>query len=76
MAAPAAVSSVWPPVGTDDSVEITLNGERVRVIGSDARGPLRLKIPAGPQTIGVAVVRNANARGVDDLFSEHAAAPA
>ena len=62
-----------PPVGADDSVEVTLNGERIRVIGRDARGPLRLKIPAGPQAIGVAVVRKANARGVDDLFSEHAA---
>jgi mono/diheme cytochrome c family protein len=63
-----------PPVGTDDAVEITLNGERIRVLDRNARGPLRLKIPAGPQTIGVAVVRKANARGVDDLFSEHAAA--
>ena len=35
-----------------------------------AAGPVRLKIPAGPQTIGVAIVRRANARGVDDLFSE------
>jgi cytochrome c551/c552 len=59
-----------PPVGTDDSVEITVNGERVRVLGRDARGPVRLTIPAGPQTIGVAVVRRAHARGVDDLFSE------
>jgi mono/diheme cytochrome c family protein len=63
-----------PPVGTTDSVELMLNGERLRLIGNDARGPLRLKIPAGPQTIGVAVVRKSNARGVDDLFSEHAAA--
>jgi mono/diheme cytochrome c family protein len=62
------------PVGTDDSVEITLNGERVRVLGRDARGPVRFKIPAGPQTIGVAIVRRANARGVDDLFSELASA--
>jgi hypothetical protein len=62
-----------PPVGTTDSVEITLNGERVRLVGNDQRGPVRLKIPAGPHTIGVAVVRKANARGVDDLFSEHAA---
>ena len=62
-----------PPVGADDSVEVTLNSERVRVLGRDARGPLRLKIPAGPQTIGVAIIRKANARGVDDLFSEHAA---
>jgi mono/diheme cytochrome c family protein len=59
-----------PPVGTGDSVEITLNGERVRVLAPDARGPLRLEIPAGPQTVGVAIVRRANARGVDDLFSE------
>jgi len=61
------------PVGVDDSVEVTLNGERIRVLDRNARGPLRLKIPAGPQTIGVAVVRKSNARGVDDLFSEHAA---
>ena len=61
------------PVGTDDSVEVSINGERVRVLDRTARGPLRLKIPAGPQTIGVAVVRKSNARGVDDLFSEHAA---
>jgi hypothetical protein len=58
------------PVGGDDSVEITLNGERLRVLDRNARGPLRLKIPAGPQTIGVAIVRRSNARGVDDLFSE------
>jgi mono/diheme cytochrome c family protein len=61
-----------PPVGTTDSVEITVDGERVRVVGNDARGPLRLKISAGPHTIGVAIVRRSNARGVDDLFSEHA----
>ena len=61
-----------PAVGGDDQFEITLNGERVQLLGRDARGGVRLKIPAGPQTIGVAVVRRANARGVDDLFSEHA----
>jgi mono/diheme cytochrome c family protein len=61
------------PVGTDDSIEVSINGERVRVLDRTTRGPLRLKIPAGPQTIGVAVVRKSNARGVDDLFSEHAA---
>ena len=59
------------PVGTDDQVEITLNGERVRLIGRDApRGNPRLTIPAGPQTIGVAIIRRSNARGVDDLYSE------
>jgi mono/diheme cytochrome c family protein len=64
-----------PPVGVDDEVEITLNGERVQLVGrTPPRGGIRLKILAGPQTIGVAVVRRANARGVDDLFSEHASA--
>ena len=58
------------PVGGTDPVEVTLNGERVRVLDSNTRGPLRLKIPAGPQTIGVAVIRRSNARGVDDLYSE------
>ena len=59
-----------PPVGVDDAVEITIDGERVRVLGRDARGPVRLAVPAGSHAIGVAVVRRANARGVDDLFSE------
>jgi mono/diheme cytochrome c family protein len=45
------------PVGGADPVEVTLNGERIRVLDNNTRGPLRLKIPAGPQTIGVAVVR-------------------
>jgi mono/diheme cytochrome c family protein len=58
------------PVGGTDPIEVTVNGERVRVLDNNARGPLRLKIPAGPQTIGVAIVRRANARGVDDLYSE------
>jgi mono/diheme cytochrome c family protein len=58
------------PVGGTDPVEVTLNGERVRVLDGATRGPLRLKIPAGPQTISVAVVRRSNARGVDDLYSE------
>src|SRR5687768_2677534 len=58
------------PVGGNDPVEVTLNGERVRVLDGTTRGPVRLKVPAGPQTIGVAVVRRANARGVDDIYSE------
>ena len=57
-------------VGGEDAVEVTLNGERVRVLDRNARGAVRLTIPAGPQTVGVAVVRKANARGVDDLYAE------
>jgi hypothetical protein len=60
-----------PAVGVDDDVEITIDGQRVQVVGrTPPRGGLKLKVPAGPHAIGVAVVRKANARGVDDLFSE------
>src|ERR1043166_8817607 len=60
-----------PPVGVDDEIEITLNGQRMQLLGRNVpRGGVRLKIPAGPQTIGVPSVRRATARGVDALFSE------
>ena len=58
-------------VGGDEQVEITLDGERLRVLGRDAR-EVRIKVPAGPHSVGVAVMRKANARGVDDLFEEYA----
>jgi hypothetical protein len=57
-------------VGSDESLEITLNGERVQLLGRSAPRDIRLRIPAGPQTIGVAIIRANNARGVDDLWSE------
>jgi mono/diheme cytochrome c family protein len=59
-----------PAVGADEALEITLNGERLRLLDRTIPRDLILKIPAGPQTIGVAIVRQRNARGVDDLFSE------
>jgi hypothetical protein len=58
-------------VGGDEQIEITLDGERLRLLGRDARD-VRIKVPAGLHSVGVAVVRKANARGVDDLFSEYA----
>jgi hypothetical protein len=59
-----------PAVGGDEPLEITVDGVRMRLLGRDAPRDTRLKIPAGPHTVGVAIVRQANARGVDDLFSE------
>jgi cytochrome c551/c552 len=60
-----------PAVGVDDEAEITIDGVRVQVIGrTPPRGGIKLKVPAGPHTVGVAVVRKSNARGVDDLFAE------
>ena len=60
-------------VGADEAIEITLNGERLRLLERDAAPVVRLRLPAGPQTIGAAIVQRKNARGVDDLFSELAA---
>jgi hypothetical protein len=58
-------------VGTDDEVEITIDGQRVQTIGrTPPRGGIKLKVPAGPHQVGVAVIRKANPRGVDDLFAE------
>jgi cytochrome c551/c552 len=60
-----------PPVGVDDEVEITIDGERVQLVGrTPPRGGIKLKVAAGPHTVGATVVRRANARGVDDLFAE------
>ena len=62
-----------PAVGGDEAIEITLDGERLRVLaGREAAREVRLTVPAGSHAVGVAVVRKANARGVDDLFAEFA----
>ncbi|HEY6509404.1 MAG TPA: DUF1592 domain-containing protein [Vicinamibacterales bacterium] len=62
-----------PAVGGDEGIEITLDGDRLRVLtGREVAREVRVKVPAGPHTVGVAVVRKANARGVDDLFAEFA----
>jgi hypothetical protein len=61
-----------PAVGTDEPVEITIDGARLLLIGRDAPRVNRVRVPAGAHAVGVAVVRQANARGVDDLFSEWA----
>ncbi|HZI80636.1 MAG TPA: DUF1592 domain-containing protein [Vicinamibacterales bacterium] len=60
-----------PAVGVDDEAEITIDGVRVQVVGrTPPRGGIKLRVPAGPHTVGVAVVRRSNPRGVDDLFAE------
>jgi hypothetical protein len=59
-----------PAVGGDEAVEITLDGERLKVVEANARGDVRLKIPAGPHQLGAAIVRRASGHGADDLFSE------
>src|SRR5688572_4808606 len=57
-------------VGVDDAVEITIDGRRVQLVSPATSDPVRLRVTAGPHVVGVAVVRRAHVRGVDDLFSE------
>jgi len=56
-------------VGVEDPVVVTLNGEEAATIGPDNRGAVTLRIPAGPQTLGVAMIPSAQQRGVDDIYS-------
>jgi len=63
-----------PAVGADEPAEITLDGARLLLLGRGAPRVNRVHVPAGAHALGVSVVRTANARGVDDLFSEWAIA--
>jgi Protein of unknown function (DUF1592)/Protein of unknown function (DUF1588)/Protein of unknown function (DUF1585)/Protein of unknown function (DUF1587)/Protein of unknown function (DUF1595)/Planctomycete cytochrome C len=60
-------------VGGDEEIEISVNGERVYVVGRNSPRDIRLSLKAGPQTIGVAVLRKRNVRGVDDLYDVYSA---
>ena len=62
-------------LGGDEETEITVNGERVAVLGRGGPRTAVLNIPAGPQTLGAAIVRKRDAQGVDDLFAVHSPTP-
>jgi hypothetical protein len=55
-------------VGGDEEIEITVNGERAYVVTRNSPRDIRLPLKAGPQDIGVAVIRKKNVQGVDDLY--------
>jgi cytochrome c551/c552 len=55
-------------VGGDEEVEITVNGERAYLVGRNSPRDIRLTMKAGPQAIGVAVLKKRNVQGVDDLY--------
>ena len=63
-----------PAVGTEEPVEISLDGARLQLLDRNAPRGTKIRIPAGPHAVGVTVVRQANSRGVDDLFGEWAIA--
>jgi mono/diheme cytochrome c family protein len=62
-------------LGGDEDVEITVNGARAALLGRGGPRAAVLRIPAGPQTLGAAIVRKRDAQGVDDLFAVHAPTP-
>ena len=63
-----------PAVGTDEPVEITLDGTRLLLLDRDAPRVNKIRVPAGAHALAIAVMRKADAHGVDDLFSEWAIA--
>src|SRR5262249_51116819 len=63
-----------PAVAPDEPVEITPDGARLLLLDRDAPRVNKIRVPAGAHALGVAVVRKADAHGVDDLFSEWAIA--
>ena len=55
-------------VGGDEEIEISVNGERVYLVDRNSPRDIRLAMKGGPQSIGVAVLKKRNVRGVDDLY--------
>src|SRR5262249_50052962 len=60
-------------VGGDEEVEISVNGARAYLADRNSPRDIRLALKAGPQSIGVAVLKRRNTRGVDDLYDNFAA---
>ncbi len=56
-----------PAGGPEPLLDITLNGEPVKVV--DPR-KFRMRIKAGPQTVGVALIEQRHWVGVDDLYAK------
>jgi cytochrome c551/c552 len=60
-------------VGGDEEIEISVNGQRVYLVDRNSPRDVRLVMKAGPQSIGVAVLKKRNIRGVDDLYDTYSA---
>src|SRR5579875_2008154 len=51
----------------DENLEVTLNGERVKLTRLESSIEFKLPVKAGPQSVGVAIVKNTDP-GDDDLW--------
>jgi hypothetical protein len=65
--AKAANIGLGSPGFLDEELEVTLNGERVKLAKAAPSLDLRLKVPAGPQELGVAYIRK-SPPGADDIW--------
>jgi len=65
--AKAANIGLGSPGFLDNELEVTLNGERVKLEKAATTLDLRIPIKAGPQTLGVAFIRK-NPPGADDIW--------
>ena len=68
----AAAAFSLTPFGTEDPVEVVVDGERVALLQPQDRGTLRLALPAGLHRIEAAYLPRASGLGVDDLHTEWA----
>ena len=64
-----------PTVGSQDPIELTLDGQRIALLEPGAPASLRLTVASGPRALGAAVIPESRPRGVDDLYSTWAASP-
>lgn len=60
------------PFGTEDPVELVVDGERVALLQPGERGNIRLALPAGLHRIEAAYLPRSSGLGVDDLHTEWA----
>lgn len=65
--AKAANIGLGSPGFLDEEIEVTLNGERIKVAKAAPTLDLRIPIKAGPQELGVAYIRK-NPPGADDIW--------
>ena len=65
--AKAANIGLGSPGFLDNELEVTLNGERIKLVKAAATLDLRLPIKAGPQALGVAFIQK-NPPGADDIW--------
>lgn len=65
--AKAANIGLGSPGFLDEEIEVTLNGERIKVAKAASTLDLRIPIQAGPQELGVAYIRK-DPPGADDIW--------